>query len=95
MEHLNSHPAEGLLLAYAETLDRFKIENAGIKVDTDRLGELLTPFVAYLHQYGGVFALVKGISEAGVNWLDTEMRWIELPKSNEPVVIVELDEMHS
>ncbi len=82
LEYLSSHPNEGSLLAYSETLDRFRIENAAIKVEKDRFDELPTPFVAYLHQYGGTFALVKEVTDAHVDWLDTKKDWIKTPKED-------------
>lgn len=72
LEYLNSHPNEGSLLAYSETLERFKIENVGVKVEKERFEELPVPFIAYLHQYGGVFTLVKEVTEHSVKWLDTQ-----------------------
>lgn len=77
-ERLLSHPDEGSLLAYSETLSLFKIENAGIKVDTHRLHELPTPFVAYLHQYGGTFSLVKEVTDDHVHQLDTQQGWLKI-----------------
>jgi|GEM_PF-1933988 len=34
---VQSHPDEGSLLAYSETLNHYKIENAGIKADKEKL----------------------------------------------------------
>jgi len=36
-ERLQSHPDEGSLLAYSETLNHYKTENAGIKADKKKL----------------------------------------------------------
>jgi hypothetical protein len=82
LKYLDSHPNEGSLLTYAETLERFKIENAGIKIDKDRFEELPTPFVAYLHQYGGTFALVKEVGGGKVSWLDTKKGWVKTAKED-------------
>lgn len=75
LQYLQSHPYTGSLLAYVETLDHFKIENAGIRVDRNRFSDLPTPFVAYLNQYGGTFALVKNKTDTEVEWLDTQIGW--------------------
>lgn len=82
LEYLGSHPNEGSLLAYAETLERFKIENAGIKIEKDRFDELPTPFVAYLHQYGGTFALVKEVHGNEVSWLNTQKGLVKTAKED-------------
>lgn len=81
LERLLSHPDEGSLLAYSETLNHFKIENAGIKIDKERFDELPVPFIAYLHQYGGTFALVKEVTGDKVSWLDTKKGWSKTSKS--------------
>ncbi len=82
LEHLLSHPDEGSLLAYSETLNHFRIENAGIKIDKERFDELPTPFVVYLHQYGGTFALVKEVIGNEVSWLDTQKGWLKTGKDD-------------
>lgn len=79
LQYLQSHPYTGSLLAYVETLDQFKIENAGIRIDRNRFSELPTPFVAYLNQFGGTFALVKNKTDTEVEWLDTQKGWIKSP----------------
>ncbi len=76
LERLQSHPDEGSLLAYSETLNHYKIENAGIKVDKEKLHELPVPFVAYLHLHGGTFTLVKEVTHHHVHHLlDTQKGW--------------------
>lgn len=75
LEHLLFHPDEGSMLAYSETLSHFKIENVGIQIDQERIHELPTPFIAYLHQYGGSFTLVKKVTEKHVSLLDTKKGW--------------------
>ncbi len=82
LAYLNSHPHEGSLLAYAETLDRFKIENVGVKIEKERFEELPIPFIAYLHQHGGTFALVKEITHNTVKWLHTQKGWTITPKED-------------
>lgn len=80
LEQLLSHPDEGSLLAYSETLNHYKIENAAIKIDKERFDELPVPFVAYLHLHGGTFALVKEVTENKVSWLDTQKGWLKTRK---------------
>lgn len=82
LAYLNNHPHEGSLLAYAETLDRFKIENVGVKIEKERFEELPIPFIAYLHQHGGTFALVKEITHHTVKWLHTQKGWTITPKED-------------
>jgi len=82
LERLLSHTDEGSLLTYAETLTHYKIENAGIKIGKERLRELPTPFVAYLHEHGGTFTLVKEVTDTHVNWLDTQKGWRKTHKDD-------------
>ena len=76
LEYLETHPDEGSMLAYADVLNHFKIENAAIRVKLEDLTTLITPFIAFLQIHGGTFAVVKNYTENTIEWFDTQKGWV-------------------
>jgi uncharacterized membrane protein len=74
--YLESHPDEGSMLAYADALNHFQIENAAIRIDQEQLLTLPTPFIAFSHVHGGTFSIVKQISQNTIEWFDTQTGWV-------------------
>jgi uncharacterized membrane protein len=64
------------MLAYADALNHFKIENAAIRIKQEDLITLPTPFIAFSQVHYGTFSVVKNITESTIEWLDTQKGWI-------------------
>ena len=98
LEFLETHPDEGSMLAYADALNHFKIENAAIKIKQEDLITLPTPFIAFSQIHGGTFSVVKNITESTIEWFDTHKGWVndkleEFTKTWSGVVLLaEIDE---
>jgi ABC-type bacteriocin/lantibiotic exporter with double-glycine peptidase domain len=76
LEYLETHPDEGSILAYADALNHFKIENAAIRIKQEDLITLPTPFNAFSQTHGGTFSVVKNITENTIDWFDTQKGWV-------------------
>lgn len=76
LEYLESHPDEGSMLAYADALNHFKIENAAIRIKQEDLITLPTPFIAFSQIHGGTFSVIKNITENTIEWFDTQKGWV-------------------
>jgi uncharacterized membrane protein len=76
LEFLETHPDEGSMLAYADALNHFKIENAAIRIKQEDLITLPTPFIAFSQIHGGTFSLVKNLTENTIEWFDTQSGWV-------------------
>ncbi|MCU0470056.1 MAG: cysteine peptidase family C39 domain-containing protein [Arcicella sp.] len=70
-ETLKSHPDFPSLLATSDALGEWGIENVAVKITTEQLQEISTPFLAYLQSEGGIFVLVKSLKNDKVEWLHT------------------------
>ena len=71
-ETLKNHPDYPSLLAASDALNEWKIENVAAKINTEQLGELPTPFLAYLAVEGGIFAVVNAVKDDTVTWTHTK-----------------------
>ena len=98
LEYLETHPDEGSMLAYADALNHFKIENAAIRVKQEDLITLPTPFIAFSQIHGGTFSVVKNLTVNTIEWFDTQNGWVkdkleEFTKTWSGVVLLaEIDE---
>lgn len=77
LEYLETHPDEGSMLAYADALNHFKIENAAVRITQEDLTSLPTPFVAFSQIHGGTFSVVKNLTENTIEWFDTQKGWVK------------------
>lgn len=59
-------------MATSDALNEWKIENVAVRVNTEQLSELPTPFLTYLHMDYGIFALVTSINGDIVEWQHTK-----------------------
>jgi ABC-type bacteriocin/lantibiotic exporter with double-glycine peptidase domain len=75
LEQLENHPETNSLLAYSDTLSKFKIDNAAIKIDKNQLVELPFPFVTYHARNGGTFILIRSLKNDLVSWYDSKKGW--------------------
>ena len=73
---LENHPDEGSMLAYADALSHFKIENAAIRIDAEQLQTLPTPFIAFSQIHGGTFSVVKNLTDNTIEWFDIQKGWV-------------------
>ena len=71
-ETLKNHPDYPSLLAASDALNEWKVENVAAKIKPEQLGELPTPFLAYLAVEGGIFAVVKAVKDDAVEWTHTK-----------------------
>ena len=76
LEYLEMHPDEGSMLAYADALNHFKIDNAAIRITQEDLITLPTPFIAFSQVHGGTFSVVKNLTENTIEWFDTQKGWV-------------------
>ena len=76
LEYLETHPDEGSMLAYADALNHFKIENAALRIKKEDLITLPTPFIAFSQIHGGTFSVVKNLKEGTIEWFDTQKGWV-------------------
>jgi uncharacterized membrane protein len=76
LEYLETHPDEGSMLAYADALNHFKIENAAIRIKQEDLITLPTPFIAFSQVHGGTFSVVKNLTDSTIEWFDTQKGWV-------------------
>jgi uncharacterized membrane protein len=76
LEYLETHPDEGSMLAYADALNHFKIENAAVRIKQEDLITLPTPFIAFSQIHGGTFSVVKNLTENTIEWFDTQKGWV-------------------
>ncbi|NJB70329.1 putative membrane protein [Saonia flava] len=76
-QFLENHPEEGSMLAYADALNHFKIENVAAKITVDDLGNVPTPFITFFQRNGGTFTLIKSIKNDSVKWLDIQKGWMQ------------------
>ncbi len=76
LEFLETHPDEGSMLAYADALNHFKIENAAVRIKQEDLITLPTPFIAFSQIHGGTFSVIKNITENTIEWFDTQKGWV-------------------
>lgn len=56
---LEQHPDYPSLLSLGDTLDRYHIENAALRIDAEQLALLQVPYIAHLRTNGGTFVLVE------------------------------------
>ncbi len=74
--YLETHPDEGSMLAYADALNHFKIENAAIRITQEDLVTLPTPFIAFSNIHGGTFSVIKSLNDSAIEWYDTQKGWV-------------------
>jgi len=67
---LPTHPDYPSLLSISESLARWKVKSAGLKVNPDKLESLPTPFIAYLR--GQRFVTVTNVGEDTITFLDMD-----------------------
>lgn len=56
---LEQHPDYPSLLSLGDTLDRYHIENAALRIDAEQLALLQVPYIAHLRTNGGTFVLIE------------------------------------
>lgn len=56
---LEQHPDYPSLLSLGDTLDRYHIENAALRIDAEQLALLQVPYIAHLRTNGGTFVMVE------------------------------------
>lgn len=60
---LEQHPDYPSLLSLGDTLDRYHIENAALRIDAEQLALLQVPYIAHLRTHGGTFVLVESATD--------------------------------
>jgi uncharacterized membrane protein len=66
-KELRSHPYYPSLAAVSDILNTYKVENAAMRISTDELDTIQTPFIAHLNSHQGAFALVEKITQDEVH----------------------------
>ncbi len=69
-EKLQTHPAYPSLLSLSDTLDIWKIPNAALKLQSEQLKELETPFIAHLYSNDGEFVFVTSLTKDHVSFIN-------------------------
>jgi hypothetical protein len=98
-KYVETHPDYPSMLAYADALDAWKIENAAVRVSTEQLSELPTPFITYSRRKGGMFSVVRSVTNGIIERLDTETGWVKdkledfLPDWSGVVMLAELNDL--
>ena len=62
-KELRSHPYYPSLAAVSDILNIYKVENSAMRMGTDELNTIQTPFIAHLRSHQGIFTLVEKIME--------------------------------
>jgi ABC-type bacteriocin/lantibiotic exporter with double-glycine peptidase domain len=74
-ETLKSHPDYPSLLSLSDSMTAWKVENVSARLSTEQLAEVPLPFLAYLPENGGMFALVKKLENNIITWFHSEKGW--------------------
>jgi uncharacterized membrane protein len=69
-EQLQIHPDYPSLLSLSDTLDVWNIQNVALKLESEQLKELDTPFVAHLYSNDGEYVFVTELNEEYVEFTD-------------------------
>lgn len=65
-EALQNHPDWPSLLCISDSLNKWKVPNAAGKIDTNKIDELPTPFLAYTHDRETPLAVVTQVSDSSI-----------------------------
>ena len=65
-ETLQNHPDWPTLLCISDSLNKWNIPNAAGKMDVSKIGELPTPFIAYINNSETPLAIVTSVSDTTV-----------------------------
>lgn len=68
-ENLKNHPDYPSLLAIRDTITDLQIESIVIRIPTEQIEEVQTPFLVFLTTNGGIFATVREVKNNIVEWL--------------------------
>lgn len=71
-ETLKNHPNYPSLLAVSDALNEWDVENLAIRITTEQILEIPTPFLVHLQSDNGIFAVVKSIENNKIKWQHTE-----------------------
>ena len=61
--------------SYTDALKHYSIENAAFQVDINDLRDLPTPLITLLNVEGGIFTIIKSLSNERITWLDKNHKW--------------------
>lgn len=74
-----SHPYHPSLLAIADTLEKYHIENIAVKIDSDKLREVPLPCIVVLSVHGQkLFVVLTSISAKEVSYYDHENKRVKM-----------------
>lgn len=71
-ETLHNHPDYPSLLATSDALNEWNIENVAVRIKSEQLAEIPTPFLTHLNMESGIFALVKSVKTDDIEWVHTK-----------------------
>jgi uncharacterized membrane protein len=98
-KYVETHPDYPSMLAYADALDAWKVENAAIQITSEQLLEIPTPFITFSHRNGGTFSVIRNVADNIIERLDTETGWVKdkiedfLPDWSGVVMLAEPNEL--
>jgi hypothetical protein len=98
-KYVETHPDYPSMLAYADALDAWKIENAAIQITSEQLLEIPTPFITFSRRNGGTFSVIRNVADNFIERLDTEKGWVRdkledfLPDWSGVVMLAETNEI--
>ncbi|MEW4924704.1 cysteine peptidase family C39 domain-containing protein [Algibacter sp. 2305UL17-15] len=80
---LLSHPDHTSLLAITDTLDRYNIENLGIRIEAEKLDTIPVPCIVQVQDNSGsLFYVVKSITDQEVSYYDEKDTLINTVKAD-------------
>lgn len=96
---IESHPDYPSLYSISDSLSKWKVENLSLKVETERLEELPTPFIAHSKAGGGNFILVNRVNGV-IDYFDEKGKQRKKTKEEfsrewDNVVLLAEKQMHS
>jgi uncharacterized membrane protein len=88
IEKLENHPDFPALLCISDSLKKWNVENIAFKISTSELQQIETPFIAHTYTEGGLYVLVKALTDTHITYTkgtggkDTVIETIESFASN-------------
>jgi uncharacterized membrane protein len=70
-ETIQSHPDYPSLLSISDSLKKWHIENAAVRITEDKLQEMPLPFITFVNSNGGEFITVTAINNDAVTYAST------------------------
>jgi uncharacterized membrane protein len=79
---LEQHPDYPSLLSLGDTLDRYHIENAALRIDAEQLALLQVPYIAHLRTHVGTFVLVESTTAETFTYRNEKGKRIAEPRED-------------